>query len=280
VERRTPAAFRKAVKTTTVPMVPLVRDVSRQWPPGWCTYSDGFDQNPEIEIFCGGENDKAANAAACWRQGNLLHFGFEQGPDELNEAGRQLLLNSIAYISRFTEDRPIAVTPSVFSGPVSYPRTYLDRRLGESGDTKDAEWLIHAETLAQLQKKTAAEVKRWYADTRPYLHPGPDNRLEVDQEARRLQMPIDRLEFFEKAVAALKAGGDSAATARRLLGRYGPTSESSRDSAESWEAWYNEHREYLFFSDQGDYRWYVDPLAKKRGVPSRELRGPVRASKP
>jgi len=74
-------------------------------------------------VFCGGEK-KAATAAAVWRQGNLLHFGFEQSPDELNAIGRRLLLNSIAYISRFTEDKPIAITPSVFAGPAALPRTY------------------------------------------------------------------------------------------------------------------------------------------------------------
>ena len=76
----------------------------------------------------------------------LLHFGFEQSPAEMNEAGQRLLLNSIAYISRFTEDRPIAVTPSVFAGSVAFPRAYLDRRLGEKGDVGDAAWLLNERT--------------------------------------------------------------------------------------------------------------------------------------
>jgi hypothetical protein len=96
--------------------------LGKQWKAGWCTYPDGFEENPDIEVFCGGENEKMASAAACWRQGHLLHFGFEQSPAEMNEAGQRLLLNAIAYISRFTEDRPIAVTPSVFAGPVAVPR--------------------------------------------------------------------------------------------------------------------------------------------------------------
>jgi hypothetical protein len=39
------------------------------------------------------------------------------------------------------------------------------------------------------------------------------------------------------------------------------------------------NKDYLIFSDQGDYRWYIDLLAKKRGIPSSELRGPARASR-
>ena len=121
VIRKTPPAFQPPVANATVRMLPLVRDQARQWKPGWCTYPDGFDNNPDIEVFCGGENEKMAAAGACWRQGNLLHFGFEQSPVEMNEAGQRLLLNCIAYISRFREDAPIAITPSVFAGaPVAW----------------------------------------------------------------------------------------------------------------------------------------------------------------
>ena len=51
----------------------------------------GTRSRPEVEILCGGINDKTARAAGLWRQGNLLHFGFEQSPAELNETGRVML---------------------------------------------------------------------------------------------------------------------------------------------------------------------------------------------
>ena len=280
IERATPKAFRPAVTNATVPMLPLVRDPARQGRPGWCTYPDGFDENPDIEIFCGGENEKTARAAACWRQGNLLHFGFEQSPAEMNEAGQRLLLNCIAYISRFTDDRPIAVTPSVFAGTVAFPRAYLDRRLGEAGDVSDAGFLLDGSVLDQLQSKSTAHVKKWYAEHRAFLHPGSDLKLEVDEEARSFDAPIDRVEFFEKAIAALHGSGAQAKRAARLLARYSPADAGKMESARAWEQWFNANRPYLFFSDQGDYRWYVDPLAKQRGVPSKDVRGPARASRP
>ncbi len=261
-------------------MLPLVRDTSRQWQPGWCSYTDGFEDNPDIEVFCGGENEKTARGAACWRQGNLLHFGFEQSPAELNEAGQRLLLNCIAYISRFTEDRPIAVTPSVFAGPVGYPRAYLDRRLGQNGDASDAAWLLSAQLVDRLQKQSREEVRQWYAARRAYLHPGNGLKLEVDEDARTLGASIDRVEFFDKVIEALRAGSDRSACAARLLTRYAPVEAAPIDTAETWEKWLKENRPYLFFSDAGDYRWYVDPLGKKRGIPSGKLRGPARASKP
>jgi hypothetical protein len=263
-------------------MLPLVRDPDRRWNAGWGTYPDGFDKNPDVEVFCGGENEKTARAAACWRQGNLLHFGFEQSPAEMNETGQRLLLNCVAYISRFTEDRPIAVTPSVFAGPVAYPRAYLDRRLGEKGDAGDAAWLLGETTFGRLKKLTRDEVRAWYGEHRPYLHPGADLKLEVDEDAFALGAPIDRIEFFEKTIAAWQSekGGDASGRPARLLHRYGPAALDNMDSAAAWKSWFEENRPYLFFSDQGDYRWYVDPLAKKRGVPTGQLRGPARASRP
>ena len=48
-------------------------------------------------------------------------------------------------------------------------------------------------------------------------------------------------------------------------------------AAEAWSAWIGAHRDVLFFSESGGYRWYVDPLAKRRGVPTAKLRGPARA---
>jgi len=276
--RPTPKAFRPPETNATVAMLPLVRESDKRWSAGWCTYPDGFDENPDIEIFCGGENEKTARAAACWRQGNLLHFGFEQSPAEMNEAGQRLLLNSIAYISRFTEDRPIAVTPSVFAGPVAYPRAYLDRRLGEKGDVGDAAFLLSGQTLDRLKPLSRDEARRWHAEYRSYLHPGADLKLEVDEEARALAAPTDRLEFFDKTIAALTKSAEDSQRARKLLARYAPSDAAKQESAGAWSEWLKENRPYLFFSDQGDYRWYVDPLAKKRGIPTSDLRGPKRAS--
>lgn len=280
VMRKTPEAFRPAVTNTSVRMLPLVRDQSREWKAGWCTYPDGFENNPDIEVICGGENEKMAGAAACWRQGNLLHFGFEQSPAEMNEAGQRLLLNCIAYISRFTEDRPIAVTPSIFAGAVALPRAYLDRRLRDKGDTSEIDWIASKSVLDALKGKTSEEIRTWYAENRGFLRPGWDAKLEVDKKARAIGAAVDSLEFFEKAIAAMRTGGEAGRRAFRVLADYAPDQAPKKAIASEWENWLAENRPYLFFSDQGDYAWYVDPLAKKRGIPTDQLRGPARASKP
>jgi len=276
VDRSTPSAFAPEITNNTVSFLALVRNQSKTWNPGWCTYPDGFEENPDVEVMCGGENHKTARAACIWRQGNLLHFGFEQSPAEMNANGQRLLLNCIAYISRFTEDRPIAVTPSVFAGPVAYPRAYLDRHLGAKGDASEVASFLSNEILHQTNPKSSDEVKAWYREHRKWLHPGLDLKLEIDADARRINAPIDKTEFFAKTIAALRNGK---AEAKTLLARYAPTETESLKTPEAWEGWFKENKPYLFFSDQGDYRWYVDPVAKKRQVASAELRGPLRATR-
>ena len=51
-------------------------------------------------------------------------------------------------------------------------------------------------------------------------------------------------------------------------------------SAADWSAWVEKSRPYLFFSDAGGYRWYMDPLAQRRGISTADLRGPARATPP
>jgi hypothetical protein len=237
----TPPDFRKEIKASEIDVLPLVHDIHRDWPAGWCSYASDFDRNPDVEYFCGGVNHKTPTAAGLWRQGNLLHFGFEQSPAEMNETGQKLLLNSIAYISHFGEDRPIAVTPSVFAGEVAPPRA-------RSGRPKEEQ---------------------------PFLYPDDNQKLQIDQDLKTLGVAFDAPEFFDKAVAGLRANTGESEAARRTLERYVPDGPRNA-GADQWSAWWQENKSFVFASDSGDYRWYIDPLAKKRGIPTAELHGMAR----
>ena len=214
-----------------------------------------------------------------WRQGNLLHFGFEQSPTEMNDTGRQLLLNSVAYISRFSEDRPIAITPSVFVQPTARTRGTVLRWLRNPNYELDMAKYVLAPTtweeLAVLPDRDA--MIAWAVENAPYLYPGADAKLSRDEDAVALGLPFDHPDFIARAVAALKSGEEvEQAVAEGLLKRYVPCGPTG-DDHKAWTEWLEENRPYLFPSDAGDYRWYVDPLAKRRGIPSAELRGPRRA---
>jgi hypothetical protein len=268
----TPKDFQEEIKDPTVRVLPLVRDYVRNWPAGWCTYAYDFDAHPDVEYFSGGVNHKTPTAAGLWRQGNLLHFGFEQSPAEMNETGRQLLLNSIAYISRFSQDRPIAYTPSVFGGKAAPARASVMRWLkGADYNPQEVAHLLAPGLLDHLKAKDRGAVEEWAKSETKWLHPNADVLLEIDEDLRSLGVTFDSQEFLD-ALARLLGGTDhDQALARRLAERYVP------ELKDGGTAWLKDNRPYLFASDTGDYRWYVDPLAKKYGVPSERLRGASRA---
>ena len=277
----TPEAFVEELTEKEVEVLPLVDDYKKTWNAGWCTYSNYFDKNPDVEFFCGGVNHKTPTAAGLWRQGNFLHFGFEQSPKEMNRHGKELLLNSIAYISRFSQDRPIATTPSVFGGAVAKPRRTPGAWLKYE---ERAEWVLdifQPEARAHLQSlKTTTAKKEWCNVNSKYFAPGQNCLLGIDEDLQSIGLAFDAPEFFARVFDDLSATDPKAVErSRRLLARYVPCGPGATASVKDWQDWHAANKTYLFALDTGDYRWYVDDLAKSRGIPSAELRGPLRADK-
>ena len=91
----------------------------------------------------------------------------------------------------------------------------------------------------------------------------PSGTLELDADAKTLGAP--------------PIGRNS--SKRRSPGRHAPDGPGG-ESVEAWQRCWNDNQTCLFFSEAGGYRRQVDPLAKKRRIPSKELRGPARASQP
>jgi len=275
----TPDAFKDAIKEPKIEVLSLARDPKARHSSGWCTYTYDHDGTPELEVICGGVNSKTPKAGAVWRQGHLLHFGFDLAPAEMNDAGRALLINSIAYVAQFTDDRPILRTPCIFvQRKHVYNRDFLARRLREpKPDLSNLHfYFARADFEKHLKDKSVEDVSAWYREVRDYLHADEDGKLTVDNDARAFGVPPAGPEFLGKASSALT--GKSAADARRLLARYAPDGPGESASAADWSAWVEKNRPYLFFSNTGGYRWYVDPLAKHRGVPMADLHGLARAT--
>ncbi len=280
----TPETFAHEIKEPTVDVLPLVdhirnyRTVIKDYSRGWSTHYYEFADVPEVEIFCGGINEQTPRSAAFWRQGNLLHFGFEQSPDELNETGRNLLVNAIVYISRFNEDRPIDVTPSVFGDE----KIGLSRRRAKNYLTNPdyrSEWVTNefsAAMLASFDWRDRETAKAWFDANGMWLHPGAGNLLEIDSEAKSLGTPFDAPEFIPKTIQALREQ-KTGTSAIVLLRRYVSGGPGENAGADAWQNWWQINSPYVFYSELGCYHWYVDPLAKKRKIPTRDLRGPARA---
>lgn len=275
----TPAAWKDEIKGPTIQVLPLVPGNGKTYSAGWCSYDSKLVGYPDVEIFCGGINTKTSTAAGLWRQGNLLHFGFDQSPAEMTDVGRAMLVNSIHYISRFTEDRATAWTASPFAGPSPRTRAALLRML--ANEDYPVRWVtdhIDPALIKSVDTENREKFTAWFEQNMVYLRPTESGVLNIDNEARALQCHTDELRFFELAIAALANKGDDAEKARVVLQRYGPRERPAASAgAEEWRKWLEGNRPYLFYNEHSAYRWSIDALAKKRGVPTDELRGSNRA---
>ncbi|GAA4454498.1 hypothetical protein [Novipirellula rosea] len=273
----TPSSFQDDLEAKSIDVIPLVDDHEKHWRAGWCTYSTAFEVFPEVEFFCGGVNHKTPTAAAIWRQGNLMHFGFQQSPVELNDVGDKMLLNAIAYISHFSQDRPIAITPSVFVGPYTRPRSSVASYLANPDRAKWVERMVTPELWATMQNLDDTDaMAAWAKERTPYFTPDAASKLEIDKDLETIKMGFDDPGFLPSMIEHLASNeqGDSA-RAKRLLLRYVPEGPKS-DDANTWNLWYDQNEPFLFATDYGHYRWYIDPLAKQRGVATAQLRGTAR----
>lgn len=237
------------------------------------SYDNTVTDSPDVEVFCGGVNEKPSIGAALWRQGHLLHFGFDLAPLQMNDAGRALLVNSIVYIARFRHDRAICATTSVFAGGAR-PRSSLAGFL--NNDDYPVDWFTAAiapEALAGVKSERAA-LQEWFVANRGFLRPGADGKYLIDADAQSFGLAYERAEALAAWAAALPAE-----PAARLLARFVPDGPGAAAGRAEWTAWLAANGRFLFFSEWGGNRWYVDPLARARGVPSDGLRGPARADR-
>jgi len=170
------------------------------------------------------------------------------------------LLNAIEYISRFSEDKPIAVTPSVFAGPVARSRASIARNL--RNPQFQVEWFkenFSPELWAKMSPLGREKMAEWADQNSKFLHPNSKQELELDEDLLALGVPFDEEDFFAKTIVELRGSGAAAERAQRLLQRYVPIGPN-KDGAEEWAAWWKSNQPYVFASDAGDYRWYIDPL--------------------
>ncbi len=278
-----PEAWRYETEKPILRVLPLVTDTTKTYRSGWCTYTYYFPDTPDLEVMSGGINTKTIEAGGLWRQGHLMHFGFDLSPTEMNENGRALLINSIVYIAKFSDDRPIPTVPSVFAGIATRHRKFIDRTLSRqdlNGQTIPyLKTLVAEETLGAARTENVDKLKAYFAKVGEYLYARTDGKLIIDKDAQKLGISPRSPQFLTKTVAELSESRRRSDAARRMLDRYRPHEAPPATAPKrDWKSWLNENKNYLFFCDGGWYRWYLDPLAKKRGIPTAELRGPKRAT--
>jgi len=256
-----------------IDVLPLGNDRAGQMA-GWCTVAVELD-GPEIEVLCGGVNSKQPTHAAIWRQGNLLHFGFQPSPDGLDDNGRKLLLNSVAYIARFVTDRPLVRGRSMFDPAGPGPSRYwLEQFLARPEIAVDdlAGWFAEPwqARIAALDGKAARE----FVQARRPAMIADGRKFTFDEDALALGVDLRAPDAPGKLVAQLD--GERGPRLRVLLQRMLPEWPQPEPIADNLLSWLQTHDKALAH-DPLSLCLRIDPVALWRHVPSATLRGPDRA---
>jgi hypothetical protein len=170
-------------------------------------------------------------------------------------------------------------TPSPFAGQEFITRPRIEQVIGRGDgwwDYLKSYYDQHA--LAAAGIHDLAAFAKWYPRVRDYLAPDVAGLMRVDTDSQALKLNPGCSEFFDRAIAELGRSGPEAERARRMLRRYAPEGPGHDATAQAWAEWWKANAPYLFFGEAGGYRWYLDPLARARGIPTARLRGWARSS--
>ncbi len=168
----------------------------------------------------------------------------------------------------------VAITPSVFVRPSARPRFVVASWLKNSTRKDWVEGIVAEELWATLKAQgDTSSMVQWAEEHTAYLTTDENSKITLDKDLEAIQMGYDDPRFLEVTIGKLASDDEEAyARAKRLLNRYVPEGPTD-GSATKWRTWYDVNKPYLFATDFGHYRWYIDPLAKSRGMPSKDLRG-------
>lgn len=127
----------------------------------------------------------------------------------------------------------------------------------------DASFTTYEQRLKKYQGDLFAEFGTdeqkymdYYNENCDYFYSDPDASydLYIDEDAKRMQIPVTDKRLIEKAITMWETG-ENVAVAKRILYQY---TLLRYDNAKQWRDWYKKYEKQLFFSMAGGWYWLVD----------------------
>lgn len=216
-----------------------------------------FLQAPDAEIISSGKNSRSCQSVAIGRHGNFLGWGFAVDPSHMTPNARAMLVNSVAYISKFDGQSPIFKVPQGAFIPTAnrssprddlYDRPYYLSNFSESYDDNA--------TTVEKQRKFIERVLRIKEERSltqyEQLYFAMAERI-VDSSAKDTETKAEYIERrFKSAVG------------RELYGKFG-------QAIEKYKAHYKSYAPTVYY-DTSKYDFVVDQDALKLGVPVGDVR--------
>lgn len=96
----------------------------------------------------------------------------------------------------------------------------------------------------------------YYNENLDYFTTDPNEEYElyIDEDAKRMKIPVCDKRLIDKAISLWETGED-VAVAKRILYRY---TLLRYDNAKQWRDWFCKYQKKLFFSEAGGWYWLVD----------------------
>ncbi len=210
----------------------------------------GFTDSPDAEVLVKGLNTgKEYGAVGVGRHGNFLQWGYSLPPSKMTNAGKKFFLNCICYIHQFDGKSPLIRRTSSHRWNALRLAAVLDQ-------IKDKNFFsgTFSSDLMKKYEGDADGLVQYYKNDFEFIY--RDKVFRIDSELKSLGMDSNRsLDTLERLIGLLQ-DETHADTARRLLARY---TNQSFEIAGDWKQWFESHRDRIFFSDVGGYKFLVIP---------------------
>jgi hypothetical protein len=192
--------------------------------------------------------------------GTMMRKSLDTSLESLTDAGYAKVVERYALLRKETDERNAATRKRIEAGVevsdmerqmLNYPGPKTPDRLAAATRYLGA---ATVEELGNDPKRVAA----YFREVRPYFYPQGWYQLVVDDDLRKLGVANHDLAMLDKAIELLDSK-ETAAVGRTLLQRY---TEESFETAAEWNAWLDQNRSRLFFTEAGNYKWLVNTLVE------------------
>ena len=186
----------------------------------------------------------------------------------MTESGKRVFLNTICYMKQFDGHKPLVERVQSSREWVLLHIEYV-RKYDDVAEKRD--WLrgLFPETVLDRLGLDADALEAYYRKNLDYLFP-KKRGFDIDPDLTALGIPARDAAFLNRLVE-LFAADPKDALALRLFERY--IGRDRVPTPEGLKGWVEENKEYLFFSDIGGFRWFVDEYGRADAAITQEASG-------
>ncbi len=219
---------------------------------------DGIVNSIDAELIAKGTSGKGPERGAIVRHGPYTLWAFEGPVENMTEEGKALFINTVYYSAKQKD-------ASVLEKKQNKSRDGLFIYLTKKGLLRTLQMYLPKEAKG----KSVEQTYNWILKNRAYLRIN-GRPFEIDELARTMNIPNYKKEYLQRLIVRLRDNPDDVESHKALvrytgMGKFG-------NSAQEWQKWFDENKDYLFFSDTQGSLCLIDTEAKTKRTPTEQLR--------